>query len=149
VKESHPSGKGPSYEKIAFNIHGRSPFIMHYLASKELQLDNEALRKVVTRTQILPEDRVQNETYQSIVERRKKESHVRETKYKIEKNQINQDCQALAKQRKKDSMRLKRLQDELMAKHMDIKILSEKIMDIVEKANFKVQKVTTQDENTE
>ena len=31
---------------------------MHYLASKELQLDNEALRKVVTRTQVLPEDRV-------------------------------------------------------------------------------------------
>ncbi|XP_066925622.1 protein FAM227B-like isoform X1 [Clytia hemisphaerica] len=151
IKESHPSGEGPQFEKIAFDIHGRSPFIMHYLASKELQAEEESLRKIVTRTQMVPKEDLsrQNETYRSIIDKQKKASNVRSTSYQLEKMSINKECQTLAKQRKKDLRRLKRLQDELMTKHMDIKILSEKIMDMMDKANFKVEKLKSSKENEE
>ncbi|XP_057300626.1 protein FAM227B-like isoform X2 [Hydractinia symbiolongicarpus] len=126
---SHTSGPGPEYERIAFNIYGRSPFIMHYLASKDLHHENEVPQKLVTRTQI-NETKVNDEpTYKELIQGHRLKSTGRKKKFHKMTSQVAKDCQLIDQQKKKDLKTMVRAQEELMTKHFDIKILSENILD--------------------
>ncbi|CAD5116812.1 DgyrCDS5657 [Dimorphilus gyrociliatus] len=41
-KVSHPVGKGPSFVKYTFNMHGRSPLVSHFLKTQNSQSDPES-----------------------------------------------------------------------------------------------------------
>ena len=51
--QSHQAGPGPQFQRFAFNLHGKSPLIAHFLSANRLQIEEPAkLKKLVTRTEV-------------------------------------------------------------------------------------------------
>ncbi|XP_065060076.1 protein FAM227B-like [Rhopilema esculentum] len=81
VKESHQAGPGPGFQRVSFNLHGKSPLISHFLAANRLQCEKPSqVNKLVTRTEIenFPKP---FPTYHELIMERKKEARISRKKY--------------------------------------------------------------------
>lgn len=52
VPKSHEVGPGPEFERVGFNLLGRSPLVSHFLRMKELMGKEEQAIQAVGRTEI-------------------------------------------------------------------------------------------------
>ena len=52
VPKSHEVGPGPEFERVGFNLLGRSPLVSHFLRMKELMGKEEQPIQAVGRTEI-------------------------------------------------------------------------------------------------
>jgi len=80
-KESHQAGPGPQFQRVSFNIQGKSPLISHFLSTNGLQIEEPAaLKTLVTRTEVekFPQP---FPTYQDLINERKKEGKLARKKY--------------------------------------------------------------------
>lgn len=51
--QSHQAGPGPQFQRVLFNLHGKSPLIAHFFSANRIQVDEPAaLKKLVTRTEL-------------------------------------------------------------------------------------------------
>lgn len=52
ILQSHEIGPGPEYERVSFNLLGRSPLVSHFLKMKDLTGSEQEAVKPVGRTQV-------------------------------------------------------------------------------------------------
>lgn len=147
LSKSHQVGQGAVVERVSFNIYGRSPLVLHYLASKDLLQQDEILQKIVTRTQVHEILNESAQTYDELIATHKKKSKQRKKKYSITMQQINEQCKRIEKQRKHDVQALAKVHNELLVKQSDVKILSEKIMDMIARSDFTTKQLSSNMKN--
>ena len=131
TQRSHPAGSGPDFHKVEFNIFGHSPLVSHFMGTKGLQQTNfEKVKKVVSRTEIakLPEPRP---TYQDLINECKRNSQLLSQQYRLVLKMSVEESQRIQKQKREVIEKINEMQNELVRKHSDFKILSEKIYDLV------------------
>lgn len=131
-KDSHTIGPGADFRKLAFNVFGQGPFIKHYLGRKHLQNEDEILNKIVTRTELHEKKEQDCLTYNEVVREHKRESKLRKKKHDQVAQEVSREMRICNKKQKEDEKNMRKIQKELLKSHFDIKILSQKIMDMME-----------------
>ena len=127
VSDSHPIGAGPKFERVQFNIFGRSPLVSHYLDARHLGKDVPGAR-LVARTQV---DSVGSEkpTYQEILKQSKKIYKQLELEHNRAVSLCEQDRRRVTKRYQREIDELKEIKKELMKHKNEVKGLSEKIVE--------------------
>ena len=131
VQTSHPTGSGPDFHKVQFNILGHSPLVSHFMCVKGLkETDLDKVKKVVGRTEIarLPEPKP---TYQDLINECKRNSQLLSQQYRLMLQMSAEESQRIQKQKREVIAKINQMQNELTRKHSDFKTMSEKIYDLV------------------
>ncbi|XP_070542673.1 protein FAM227B-like isoform X2 [Ptychodera flava] len=125
--ESHEIGPGPDFERVHFNISGRSPLVAHYLYMKDLAT-NEHRGKNVRRTEVskLPPPAP---TYREVIKDTKKLAKTLHTEYQKISEQTAKELAAIEKQKAEQVREIEKIRKQLIEHSIDMKILSEKILD--------------------
>lgn len=127
LKESHPAGPGPVFERVQFNLFGRSPLVTHYLDTRNLGKDILA-PKLVSRTQI---EKVgpQEPTYRQIIKQAKKVYENLENQHQRAMKLSESESKRIQKQYRDEILELSVIQRELFKRKNEVRVLSEKLID--------------------
>ncbi|XP_077989185.1 protein FAM227B-like isoform X2 [Glandiceps talaboti] len=127
TQESHEIGPGPDFERVLFNIGGRSPLVAHYLYMKDLAT-NANRGKHVRRTEVskLPPPAP---TYKEVIKSTKKLAKTLHTEYQKISEQTAKELAAIEKQKAEQVREIEKLRKQLVEHSIDMRILSEKILD--------------------
>lgn len=132
-KQSHQIGPGPEYERVMFNVQGRSPLIAHYLHMRQLR-DFHQPGKKVRRTEIasLPPE---GPTYKELIQKSIAMSEAIQREYQKMCEETDQEIYELKRKQRESNMEFNRLSKELMLTKnpLDLKILSDKIIELYER----------------
>ncbi|XP_077863821.1 protein FAM227B-like [Saccoglossus kowalevskii] len=125
--QSHDIGPGPEFERVQFNITGRSPLVAHYLYMKDLA-SNEHRGKNVRRTEVakLPPPAP---TYKEVIKETKKMAKTLHIEYQKISEQTAKELVAIEKQKVEQLREIEKIRKQLIEHSVDMKILSEKILD--------------------
>ncbi|XP_071794283.1 protein FAM227B-like isoform X3 [Asterias amurensis] len=126
--ESHQIGPGPDFERVLFNIQGRSPLIAHYLYMKDLA-GNEHIGRNVRRTEVanIPPPAM---TYREVIKDTQRMSKSLNTEYQKIKEELAREMMAIEKQKREQTREIEQLKQKILLRNVDVKILSEKILDM-------------------
>ncbi|XP_072037966.1 protein FAM227A-like [Amphiura filiformis] len=126
--ESHQIGPGPEFERVLFNIQGRSPLVAHYLHMKGLAT-NDRWGRTVRRTEV---SKLQEPapTYREVIKETQKLSKDLNSEYKKISEELAKEMQAIEKQKLSQSREIEKIKHQIMHHNVDMKILSEKILDM-------------------
>ncbi|XP_071167028.1 protein FAM227B-like isoform X11 [Mytilus edulis] len=131
--ESHQIGPGPEYERVMFNVQGRSPLISHYLHMRQLR-DFHQPGKKIRRTEIsaLPPE---GPTYRQLIQKSIAMSEAIQREYQKICEETDQEIYELKRRQRESNMEFNKLSKELMMTKnpLDLKILSDKILELYEK----------------
>ena len=125
--ESHPAGPGPVFERVQFNIFGRSPLVTHYLDTRNLGKDTLA-PKLVSRTQV-EKVGAQQPTYRQIISQAKKVFNNLEKQHKRSLQLSDQEGRKITKRYQEEILELSVIQRELLKRKNEVRVLSEKLID--------------------
>lgn len=132
TQRSHPAGSGPDFQKVQFNIFGKSPLVSHFMRVKGLveSIDLDNVKKVVGRTEIarLPDPRP---TYQDLISECKRNSQLLSQQYRLVLQMSAEESKRIQRQKREVIAKINQMENELVRKHSDFKTLSEKIYDLV------------------
>lgn len=125
--ESHQIGPGPDFERVLFNIKGRSPLVAHYLHMRQLA-GNQNIGRHVRRTEIekLPPPAP---TYREVIKDSNRMAKALSTEYQKISEMLNKEVAAIEKQRAQQAREIEALKSQILQRNFDTKILSEKILD--------------------
>ncbi|XP_063432056.1 protein FAM227B-like isoform X6 [Mytilus trossulus] len=131
--ESHQIGPGPEYERVMFNVQGRSPLISHYLHMRQLR-DFHQPGKKIRRTEIsaLPPE---GPTYRQLIQKSIAMSEAIQREYQKICEETDQEIYELKRRQRESNIEFNKLSKELMMTKnpLDLKILSDKILELYEK----------------
>lgn len=129
-KQSHQIGPGPEYERVMFNVQGRSPLISHYLHMRQLR-DFHQPGKKVRRTEIaaLPPE---GPTYKQLIQKTIAMSEAIQREYQKICDETDQEIYELKRKQRESNLEFNKLSKELMITKnpLDLKILSDKIIEL-------------------
>ncbi|XP_038074010.1 protein FAM227B-like isoform X2 [Patiria miniata] len=127
-EESHPMGPGPDFERVLFNIQGRSPLIAHYLYMKDLA-GNEHIGRNVRRTEVakMPPPAL---TYREVIKDTQRMKKSLNAEYQKIKEELAREMAAIEKQKREQTREIEQLKQKILLRNVDVKILSEKILDM-------------------
>lgn len=132
-KQSHQIGPGPEYERVMFNVQGRSPLISHYLHMRQLR-DFHQPGKKVRRTEIaaLPPE---GPTYKQLIQKTIAMSEAIQREYQKICDETDQEIYELKRKQRESNLEFNKLSKELMITKnpLDLKILSDKIIELYER----------------
>ncbi|CAH1797810.1 unnamed protein product [Owenia fusiformis] len=131
-KESSQMGPGPGFERVMFNLSGRSPLIAHYLHMKQLKSNVQPGRRVRRTEKSLEKEQLYQEpTYREIIEDSRQKSVKLGQEYKKICDVTHQEIMKVEKKRRETNREIDRLRKEvlLVRSNLELKILSEKILD--------------------
>ncbi|XP_033109646.1 protein FAM227B-like isoform X2 [Anneissia japonica] len=128
LRESHKTGPGPDFERVLFNIGGRSPLVAHYLYVKGLT-SNENHGRQVRRTEI---SRIQSHapTYRDVIKNTKKTSRALNAEYQRISESTAKDIAFIERQQVEQVREIENLKQQIVHHSIDMKILSERILDL-------------------
>ncbi|XP_041465237.1 protein FAM227B-like isoform X2 [Lytechinus variegatus] len=131
--ESHQIGPGPDFERVLFNIKGRSPLVAHYLHMRQLA-GNQNIGRNVRRTEVekLPPPAP---TYREVIKDSNRMAKAMSTEYQKISDILNKELAAIEKQRAQQAREIEALKSQILQRSYDTKILSEKILDFRESGN--------------
>ncbi|XP_071167030.1 protein FAM227B-like isoform X13 [Mytilus edulis] len=133
AQQSHQIGPGPEYERVMFNVQGRSPLISHYLHMRQLR-DFHQPGKKIRRTEIsaLPPE---GPTYRQLIQKSIAMSEAIQREYQKICEETDQEIYELKRRQRESNMEFNKLSKELMMTKnpLDLKILSDKILELYEK----------------
>ena len=129
---SHPASSDVEFKRIFFNVFGQSPFVKHYLSRKHLQNENEILNKIVTRTERNEKKMAGSVTYSDIVNDHKTRAVRRKQKHDRMVEGVTHELRQCTRTQKTECQKMKKFERDLLKGHSDIKILSQKIMDMLD-----------------
>ncbi|XP_063432052.1 protein FAM227B-like isoform X3 [Mytilus trossulus] len=128
--ESHQIGPGPEYERVMFNVQGRSPLISHYLHMRQLR-DFHQPGKKIRRTEIsaLPPE---GPTYRQLIQKSIAMSEAIQREYQKICEETDQEIYELKRRQRESNIEFNKLSKELMMTKnpLDLKILSDKILEL-------------------
>lgn len=126
--ESHQIGPGPEFDRVLFNIKGRSPLVAHYLYMKDLATNDKQGGRNVRRTEV---SKLQEPapTYREVIRETQKLSKDLNSEYKKITDELSKEMAAIEKQKLRQSREIEKLKGQIMHHNVDMKILSEKILD--------------------
>ena len=127
VVESHPAGPGPTFERVQFNLYGRSPLVTHYLDTRNLGKDTLA-PKLVSRTQI-EKIGAQEPTYRQIINQAKKVYENLEKQHERAMKLSEAEGKKIQRRYKEELIELSVIQRELFKRKNEVRVLSEKLVD--------------------
>ena len=127
VRESHPAGPGPVFERVQFNLFGRSPLVTHYLNTRNLGKDLLA-PKLVSRTQI-EKIGAQEPTYRQIIKQAKKVYENLEEQHERAMKLSEAEARRIHKRYRDEILELSVIQKELFKRKNEVRVLSEKLID--------------------
>ncbi|XP_063955994.1 protein FAM227B-like isoform X4 [Lytechinus pictus] len=125
--ESHQIGPGPDFERVLFNIKGRSPLVAHYLHMRQLA-GNQNVGRNVRRTEVekLPPPAP---TYREVIKDSNRMAKAMSSEYQKISDILNKELAAIEKQRAQQAREIEALKTQILQRSYDTKILSEKILD--------------------
>ncbi|CAC5404923.1 unnamed protein product [Mytilus coruscus] len=130
AQQSHQIGPGPEYERVMFNVQGRSPLISHYLHMRQLR-DFHQPGKKIRRTEIsaLPPE---GPTYRQLIQKSIAMSEAIQREYQKICEETDQEIYELKRRQRESNIEFNKLSKELMMTKnpLDLKILSDKILDL-------------------
>ncbi|XP_063955987.1 protein FAM227B-like isoform X2 [Lytechinus pictus] len=131
--ESHQIGPGPDFERVLFNIKGRSPLVAHYLHMRQLA-GNQNVGRNVRRTEVekLPPPAP---TYREVIKDSNRMAKAMSSEYQKISDILNKELAAIEKQRAQQAREIEALKTQILQRSYDTKILSEKILDFRESGN--------------
>lgn len=127
IIESHPAGPGPAFERVQFNIFGRSPLVSHYLNTRNLGKDTLA-PKLVSRTQI---EKVGPEqpTYRQIISQAKRIYENLDKQHQRAMKLSEAEGRRIMRQYREEIIELNVIQRELFKRKNEVRVLSERLID--------------------
>ncbi|XP_071845648.1 protein FAM227B-like [Apostichopus japonicus] len=133
-RESHQIGPGPEFERVHFNLQGRSPLVAHYLHMKGLS-SNEMRGRNVRRTEV---SRLQSPapTYREVIRETKKFSKAVHDEYHKISDLLAKELAAIERQKIQQTREIDNLKTQILQHTSDMKIMSEKILDYRGKEGF-------------
>lgn len=128
--ESHEVGPGPEFERVGFNLLGRSPLVSHFLRMKELMGKEEQPIQAVGRTEIakLP---APAPSYKQVIRECKKTTKTLNNHYQRVLETSEQESLKIQKQKRAALAKLERLKNDLVLKNQDIKMISDRLLDLM------------------
>lgn len=128
--ESHEVGPGPEFERVGFNLLGRSPLVSHFLRMKELMGKEEQPIQAVGRTEIakLP---APAPSYKQVIGECKKTTKTLNNHYQRVLETSEQESLKIQKQKRAALAKLERLKNDLVLKNQDIKMISDRLLDLM------------------
>lgn len=128
--ESHEVGPGPEFERVGFNLLGRSPLVSHFLRMKELMGKEEQPIQAVGRTEIakLP---APAPSYKQVIRDCKKTTKTLNNHYQRVLETSEQESLKIQKQKRAALAKLERLKNDLVLKNQDIKMISDRLLDLM------------------
>lgn len=128
--ESHEVGPGPEFERVSFNLLGRSPLVSHFLRMKKLTGKEEQPVHAVGRTEvaILP---APAPTYKQVIRDCKKTTKTLNNHYQRVLETSEQESLKIQKQKRAVLAKLERLKNDLVLKNQDINVISDRLLDLM------------------
>lgn len=128
--DSHEVGPGPEFERVGFNLLGRSPLVSHFLRMKELTGKEERPVQAVGRTEVakLP---APAPTYKQVIRDCKKTTKTLSNHYQRVLETSEQESLKIQKQKRAALAKLERLKNDLVLKNQDIKMISDRLLDLM------------------
>lgn len=128
--DSHEVGPGPEFERVGFNLLGRSPLVSHFLRMKELTGKEEQPVQAVGRTEVakLP---APAPTYKQVIRDCKKTTKTLSNHYQRVLETSEQESLKIQKQKRAALAKLERLKNDLVLKNQDIKMISDRLLDLM------------------
>ncbi|XP_071965232.1 protein FAM227B-like [Antedon mediterranea] len=130
-KESHETGPGPGFERVLFNIGGRSPLVAHYLYMKGLTT-NENHGRNVRRTEI-SKPQPPAPTYRDVIRNTRKMKKALNSEYQRISESASKDIAQIERNQAEQVREIENLKQQIIHHNIDMKILSERILDLRER----------------
>jgi len=128
--ESHEVGPGPEFERVGFNLLGRSPLVSHFLRMRELIGKEEQPVQSVGRTEVAKLQPAAP-TYKQIIRECKKTTKTLNNHYQRVLDTSEQESLKIQKQKRAALAKLERLKNDLVLRNQDIKIINERLLDLM------------------
>lgn len=128
--ESHEIGPGPEFERVGFNLLGRSPLVSHFLRMRELAGMGLQPVQAVGRTEVsrLPS---LAPTYRQVIRECKKTTKTLNNNYQRVLDSSEQESLRIQKQKRAALAKLERLKNDLVLRNQDIKVINERLLDLM------------------
>ncbi|KAL9986612.1 hypothetical protein ACROYT_G000783 [Oculina patagonica] len=128
--ESHEIGPGPEFERVGFNLQGRSPLVSHFLRMRELMGREEQPAQSVGRTEV---SKLQDSapTYRQVIRECKKTTKTLNNHYQRVLDTSEQESLKIQKQKRAALAKLESLKNDLVLRNQDIKMISDRLFDLM------------------
>ncbi|CAH3045987.1 unnamed protein product [Porites evermanni] len=128
--ESHEIGPGPEFERVGFNLLGRSPLVTHFLKIRELMGKEQQPVQPVGRTEVAKLQPAAP-TYRQVIKDCKKTTKTLNNHYQRVLDTSEQESLKIQKQKRAALAKLERLKNDLVLKNQDIKMINERLLDLM------------------
>lgn len=128
--ESHEIGPGPEFERVGFNLMGRSPLVSHFLRTRELMGKEQGPVQSVGRTEVA---KLQSSapTYKQVIRECKKTTKTLNNHYQRVLDTSEQESLKIQKQKRAALAKLESLKNDLVLRNQDIKMISDRLLDLM------------------
>ncbi|XP_078589638.1 protein FAM227B-like isoform X1 [Branchiostoma floridae x Branchiostoma japonicum] len=128
--ESHQTGPGPQFERVTFNLSGRSPLVSHYLQMKSLEEreTRDLVGRRVRRTEVkrLPPP---GPTYRDVIKESLEMTKSLQDEYKKICEITAQERMRIERQRRDAVKQIEKLKQDLSKQSWEMKVFTEKVHD--------------------
>ncbi|XP_019626953.1 PREDICTED: protein FAM227B-like [Branchiostoma belcheri] len=128
--ESHQTGPGPQFERVTFNLSGRSPLVSHYLQMKSLEEreTRDLVGRRVRRTEVkkLPPP---GPTYRDVIRESLEMTKTLQDEYKKICEITAQERMRIERQRRDAVKQIEKLKHDLSKQSWEMKVFTEKVHD--------------------
>ncbi|CAH1252829.1 FAM227B [Branchiostoma lanceolatum] len=128
--ESHQTGPGPQFERVTFNLSGRSPLVSHYMQMKSLEEreTRDLIGRRVRRTEVkrLPPP---GPTYRDVIRESLEMTKSLQDEYKKVCEITAQERMRIEKQRRDAVKQIEKLKHDLSKQSWEMKMFTEKVHD--------------------
>lgn len=133
--ESHEIGPGPDFERVGFNLLGRSPLVSHFLRTRGLAGMGLQPVQAVGRTEVskLPS---LAPTYRQVIRESKKTARTLSNHYQRVLDSSEQESIRIQKQKRASLAKLERLKNDLVLRNQDIKVINERLLDLMAQPDY-------------
>lgn len=115
---------GPTFQKVVFNLHGRSPLVEHFLASHRL-LKDAGTSVLVQRTEIEKLPPITAETYKDLIKNVKSNSRNMSKSFRERAQNQQKHYQDLMQSHKQEHLHFMECAEKLLSSSQDVRKLSE------------------------
>ncbi|XP_076800355.1 protein FAM227B-like isoform X2 [Clavelina lepadiformis] len=131
--DSAPAGPGPDYERVLFNLGGKSPLVTHHLYMKHLR-DKQQIGRTMKRTEVLQQSS-SDMTFQDVIKKSKRT--VKSLRLQREKSEMaaHDDILKFHKERRKAIKEVEIL-EKTLTDPIEIKIRSDRVLELALEKGF-------------
>eukprot|EP00058_Branchiostoma_floridae_P020894 XP_002606384.1 hypothetical protein BRAFLDRAFT_118523 [Branchiostoma floridae] len=134
--ESHQTGPGPQFERVTFNLSGRSPLVSHYLQMKSLEEreTRDLVGRRVRRTEVrdvytLTTHTPPGPTYRDVIKESLEMTKSLQDEYKKICEITAQERMRIERQRRDAVKQIEKLKQDLSKQSWEMKVFTEKVHD--------------------